>query len=708
MRKISIILATLALLAILCLPAAAQVVIDSNVTLLVDPREPGPICKAAADLARDLEAVFGRAVRVVDKPEEASGTVIAVTYSHHLPAAVPRPTGWEVLRIQAVADPWPGKPVRQAVVLTGSDVRGVIYAVYEFSGRFLNVDPLYWWTDNPPARRQSVAVPADFVEQPPSPTFHYRGWFMNDEDLLTAWRPGTADKTGISLKTWDHIFEALLRLKGDMIAPNTFVFPYEPQVRAAGERGLIITQHHNEPLGLNVYQWPKEVPYSLDRLFSAWRRAVSQYDPNQEVIWTLGLRGRYDRPFWEDIVDAPKDEQGRAKMIREAINRQIEIVRKQRPEPPPVFILNSWMEGSGLLRDGALKLPPGVIRVWADNGRGMIDDGGMIGPGDGVYYHTGVIGRNGNNLTERVPVDRIARELGRAVKAGGTRYMLLNPSNIRPHVMTTRAVMELAWDARPWVRSAADATEEFLTRWSREEFGDDAAAALVRYYRAYFDAPASYGSGEDDNMSDVFQQWSARELLLRTIHDDETSRVRYDYLKVAGTKAYAARVVKICSEADLRWQRANLLAEQALAVVPKPRRNFFQAHVLTQVRLHLHANRMLLAVAQAATTELPAAERLGQLDTAMVLIRAIQEDLHEAEYGKWDGFYSLGDWFVDIPLTLRLAEVCRAHLAGRPLSPAEQKTLARAERINRENTSYVFIKIKGYQEGQKVQFSEPR
>ena len=154
MRKISIILATLALLAILCLPAAAQVVIDSNVTLLVDQREPGPICKAAADLARDLEAVFGHAVRVVDKPEEASGTVIAVAYKHHLPAVVPQPTGWEVLRIQAVADPWPGKPVRQAVVLTGSDVRGVIYAVYEFSGRFLNVDPLYWWTDNPPARRQ--------------------------------------------------------------------------------------------------------------------------------------------------------------------------------------------------------------------------------------------------------------------------------------------------------------------------------------------------------------------------------------------------------------------------------------------------------------------------------------------------------------------------------------------------------------------------
>ncbi len=86
---------------------------------------------------------------------------------------------------------------------------------------------------------------------------------------------------------------------------------------------------------------------------------------------------------------------------------------------------------------------------------------------------------------------------------------------------------------------------------------------------------------------------------------------------------------------------------------------------------------------------------------------AIQADLREAEYGQWAGFYTLGDWFVNIPLTLRLAEVCRSHIAGRPLSAAEQQTLDTAVRINRENTSYVFIKIKAYQGGQKVRFCEP-
>jgi hypothetical protein len=706
MRKIGRVVVALALLAALCLPACAQVVVDSNVALLVDPREPGAIRKAAADLARDLEAVLGRKVRVVEMPEAAAETVIVVAFSHHLPEAVARPKGWEVLRIQAAANPWPGTPVKRAVVLTGSDVRGTIYAVYEFAERFLKVDPLYWWTDNPPARQERVTVPDDFVYEPPTPTFHYRGWFMNDEDLLSGWRPGIADKTGIDLATWDRIFEALLRLKGDMIIPNTLIFPYEPQVRAAGERGLIISQHHMEPLGLNVYQWPDDVPYSFNRLVAAWRCAVSQYVPGQEIIWTVGLRGRYDRPFWEDVVDAPKDDAGRARLIREAISRQIEIVRKQRPNPPPEFILNSWMEGSGLLRGGTLRLPPDVVRVWADNGRGMIEDGGRIAAGDGVYYHTGVVGRNGNNLCERVPVDRIARELGRAAKAGGTRYMMLNPSNIRPHAMTTRAVMELAWDARPWIASAAEASDEFLLRWSREEFGAEAAPAAVRFYKAYFAAPARYAKPEAETMSDMFQQWCARELLLRIIHRDETSPVRYDYLKVRGTKAYAARIAEICREADPRWQQACLLGEQAMARVPESRRNFFQAHVLTQARLGLHANRMLMAIAEAASPDLPAAAKLGQLDSAMVSIRAIQADLHEAEYGKWAGFYTLGDWFVDIPLTLRLAEVCRAHLADRPLSPAEQETLTTAERINRENTSYVYITIKKYQEGQKVQFRE--
>jgi hypothetical protein len=51
-------------------------------------------------------------------------------------------------------------------------------------------------------------------------TYRYRGWFMKNEDLLTGWAPGDVDGTGMSLKVRDRAFEALLRLKGDMIIPS--------------------------------------------------------------------------------------------------------------------------------------------------------------------------------------------------------------------------------------------------------------------------------------------------------------------------------------------------------------------------------------------------------------------------------------------------------------------------------------------------------
>ena len=685
----------------------AQVVIDSGVTLLVDPREPGPVRMAARDLARDMQTVFGRAVRVVEKPEAASGTVIAVAYAQHLPKAVTRPTGWEVLRIQAVANPWPGTPVRQAVVLTGSDVRGTIYAIYEFSQRFLNVDPLYWWTDNPPARRDRVTVPEDFALEPPSPTFHYRGWFINDEDLLTAWRPGTADKTGIALDVWDHLYESLLRLKGDMIIPNTYIFPYEPQVRTAGQRGLIISQHHGEPLGLSVYQWPKEVPYSMDRLTAAWRCAVSQYAPDQEVIWTVGLRGRYDRPFWEDITNAPKAEAGRARMIREAINRQMEIVRRQRPTPPPEFILNTWMEGSGLLRGGALELPPEVVRVWADNGRGMLEDGGKIG------RRRRRLLSHGRHRTQRQPF----------LPAGAGRPY-------RPRVGPRRQGRRHALPAAQSVRHPAGdddhprghgvglgrpAVDRVAGRCERGVHGAMVAGGVRRRGRAgggavlqgLFRRPRALcqpgGRNHGRRVPAVVRPRVA------AAHHSQRRDLAHP-LRLSESQGHES--LRRPSGRDLPRGRAALAAGVPAGRAGRAACAGRAARLLSVPRAHSgpaeHARQPDVAgrgrggLAGAGERR----RRFAKIDEAMGFLRAIQADLRAAEYGQWAGFYTLGDWFVDIPLTLRLAEVCRTHLAGRPLSPAQQETLDTAVRINRENTSYVFIKIKAYQEGQKVKFRE--
>ncbi len=205
--------------------ALAKVTLSSQTTVLIDPHEPGPIQLAAKDLASDLRKVFGTPVQVVNQRSEAGPVIIVVAFDYNLPARVARPSGWERFRIQAVKKPWPGAPSRQAMVLTGSDVRGTIYAIYQFSQQFLGVDPLYWWTDHPPAYRATVDVPSGFSETQ-APAFRYRGFFINDEDLLTEWRSGIPDGADISLETWNRIFEAILRLKGNMVLPGTWIFPY--------------------------------------------------------------------------------------------------------------------------------------------------------------------------------------------------------------------------------------------------------------------------------------------------------------------------------------------------------------------------------------------------------------------------------------------------------------------------------------------------
>jgi hypothetical protein len=575
-------------------------------------------------------------------------------------------------------------------------MRGTIYAVYQFSQQFLGVDPLYWWTDHEPARKTQVLVPSELNEVQGPPTFRYRGWFTNDEDLLTGWKPGIADGTGISLKVWDHIFEAILRLKGNMVTPGTFIFPYEPQVVAAGERGLIITQHHVEPLGLNTYRWPSDQPYSFtshpDLLVGAWRRAVKQYR-NSEVVWTVGYRGEHDRPFWDYDKSAPSTDEGRAGVIRAAIENEMGIVRSE--DRNAAFAMNAWQESAKFVREGFLRLPAGVTLVWPDNGHGILEDANTIGKGQGEYYHTAMYDGRSNHFTERVPLERIARELGRAARVGATEYLLINTANVRPVVMTTRAVMELAWQANPWTTENSEQSALYLKKWCNEEFGAD-APVLQEYYRAYFDAPAKYGEREDDTMGDNFYQTVARLLLLRLISGDEASPVEFTGLpRFASLKEMAGFLAKSCDQADQRWRKARLLAERAKLLIPADRRHFFQAHVLSQVDIQLHSNRMLLRLAQ--TAEDPhRTDALSKLRAAMKEGEEVQDALQAADYGQWDGFYTSGDWLVNVPLTLTLIKGYQNRLEGQEVP---ENVLVRAK-----DDSFAYTMIKAYQGRQRVQF----
>lgn len=623
---------------------------------------PGPVRRALADVARDWRRVFATEPRLrpVSEGVPATGMVVAIGAD-----AVALATGEqefladEAHRVRVCAAP----DGRTVVAVAGGGVRGLIYAIYAFSERILGVDPFWFWTDQRLGQAEQVALDAGLNHHRETPRFRWRGWFCNDEDLLTAWAPSLQSSHGIALGVWDRIYETLLRTGGNFVVPGTFLFPDEPQLALAAERGLALGQHHIEVLGLNTYRWPDEVPYSYathpEILIAAWRECVAAQQ-GREVVWSVGYRGRHDRPFWYDDAAAGSDDAARGGLISEAIATQVAIVRESRPDDTIVF--NLWMEGVELAAAGHLRIPEGVVVVWPDDGHGEVLDGGRLAAGQGIYYHTAMHDRIASQLTEMVEVDRIAAEFRRASAAGATSHLLVNVSDVRPVVMTTQAAMDLAWNPDSPVH-------DFYERWAERQVGAEWAVELAALWREYFAAPWRYDEAFPDHLEDNAYQTFARGLVIAA------ARARFDEPYVYTTfAAHYPRPYHLLGERTVR-SLAEVLAtgtaqaqpvldgllERAIAFaeqVPAQRRDFVRGHVVTQLAAHATANRELHAVARGVVSlaEGGRTEAAGWFEQAHEAILDLLRALRAGETPGWDDWYG-GDEFVKVPASLTLVEL---------------------------------------------------
>jgi Glycosyl hydrolase family 115 len=644
--------------------------LDSAVTILVGPGEPGPVMAAAEDLASDFEKVTGKKPALVNRAEDAAPVTVLIGYQSKLvtglrPARLTEP---ESFSISTATARWKKGQPTKVVLLTGADMRGTMYAVYQFSQEFLGTDPMYYWTDREPPHRSQIQILGSLDKKYPAPLFKYRGFFVNDEDLLTGWAPGEKkDGTGISLEAWNRIYETILRLKGNMVTPGTWIFPDEPQVKLAGRRGLILSQHHAIPLGLNVARWPESVPYSYTEhpeiLERAWRNAVRQYAPEQEVLWTLGLRGLSDSSYAAYDPRVGKDDKALGDLITKAIADQMSIVRSIRPDAK--FITSLWQEGARLVQEGYLKIPPEVGTVWADTGYGYMQDHGAVTKGQGAYFHVAMFNRMANQLSEMVPMSRVEAELGRYIQAGATNYLLINTSDIRPVAMMAKAVMDVGWGGLQPGTTAND--QDFYRTWSAEQFGDKAATQVAEVYKEYFEAPAHRPDTDPAlEYGDNYYHTQARRLLLTYMVGSPlytlpgqtpkwvTQRVtdsRIENPEEWLPQAAKGEIVR-CGEAQPRWDALWKKAVAAEALVEPERRPFYRAHVLAMIAIQKESNRILSLAAQAvlAAQKGDTAQAREAAQRALAAFDEIDKAEAAAEYGKWQHWYR-GDWLTGIPRT---------------------------------------------------------
>jgi hypothetical protein len=651
-------------------------IIDSAVTILVSPEGPGPVAEAAQDLQGDFEKVFGKKPAIVHRTDDAAPVTILIAEKSKLPEDL-RPAGLsepESFLISTTTAHWNKNRARRVVLLAGADMRGAIYAIYQFSEKYLGTDPLYYWTDREPVHRPQIELPASLNEAFLAPVFRYRGFFINDEDLLTGWAPGDKDGTGISLEVWNRIFETILRLKGNMVAPGTWIFSDEPQIKLAGHRGLIVTQHHAIPLGLNVARWPKDVPYNYtshpEILQRAWKNAVRGYPSGQEVLWTVGLRGLSDITYASMDPSLRGNSKALGQVISKAIADQMQIVRSVHPDAQ--FITSLWMEGARLVQQGDLTLPLEVSTVWPDDGYGYLQDKGQVTKGQGAYYHVAVMNGRANQLSEIVPVERIFSELGRYIQAGATRYLLLNTSDIRPVTMTIRAVMDTAWMGL--ASAGPEAADNYLRGWARAEFGAAAALPVAQVYNEYFHAPAHFAKPAREYGDQLYHTEARRMLLTYMIapplYGLPSQAPQWVPPHIFGFGAYenptgstwlrdtVQQEIQQCGDAQPRWDAVWKKALEAEPLVSAERRPFYRAHVLAMIAINRESNRMLLHVAKAIQEAQggDTSQARQSVAAALEAFDGIERAETAAEYGKWKNWYR-GDWLTGIYRTRQMVEI---------------------------------------------------
>jgi len=479
---------------------AGEVVLvrDGNACEIVVAADENTAVKQAANfLAGDIEKISGARPPIVAKPtgQRVAIRLVTLNSTEEVPASIAkqRLTGqWEAYQIQTTAN---------AIWLVGSNFRGTAFAAYTLSER-LGIDPLYLWTGYEPEKHATLVMKqTDFFTGPP--TFKFRGFFHDDEDILP--RPfdenGYPLQTGVVPRIWyERFFETALRLRMNMVAPYVRVQrPYEIQ-KTASDWGLIYTSHHYDSLLSNPWgftrfglaaarnagtdwDWFK----NREGMLNFWRGGVLE-NRDLDAFWPVGLRGTQDRAY--TFPDGMSDDE-KNKAYREAIDEQVKLTKSLLPPgKTPLFHFTLYTEMLPQYQSGKLDVPPEVTIVWTDDNDGRMR--ALPQARDqwkhGVYYHLAYFStttRLTKQITHIVSPSRVEDEFRRIVQAGATEYMLVNVSELREYVMEARMLAEICWDSGK-AFAQPNAADRYTQWWAREYFGQAAASDVTASYRGYY------------------------------------------------------------------------------------------------------------------------------------------------------------------------------------------------------------------------------
>ena len=522
---------------IACVPVKAQVAVTNNgdgsafalvgeaVAEICVSKADGPTVRKVAELlAADIFRVTDCQPKVLttEKPKGKNVIVLGTTGNNAFIRQMADKgmmdladvnNGWEQYVMKVIEKP--AKGIDQALVIAGSDRRGVAYGTFSLS-EAIGVSPWYWWADVPIKKRSQLYIKADYVSQ--QPTVKYRGFFINDEDWgLKPWATDNFEKElgDIGPMTYAKVCELLLRLKGNMLAPAmhtcTGAFYSHPESKLVADTfGIIITTSHCEPLLLNnaaPTEWDQQrdgdwnYKTNGENIRRKWENRLAEA-AQYENIYTVAMRGLHDEGLRGCL---PMKE--RVPLIEQVIRDQRDILARHIPSPngetsadashvPQIFV--PYKETMDIYENG-LQVPDDITLVWVDDNYGYMKrvsnpDEQRRGGGAGVYYHLSYLGTPHDYLwLNTTPPVLMYEELKKAYDTGANRYWLLNVGDIKPMELGIQTFFDMAWDFSAYnIKDVNSHQSQFLASTFGLKYQRDFQQILDEYYRLAWSRKPEY------------------------------------------------------------------------------------------------------------------------------------------------------------------------------------------------------------------------
>lgn len=420
----------------------------------------------------------------------------------------------EVYGISLVEKPFPG--IARILVICGSDKRGSIYGLFALS-EYIGVSPLCYWGDVEPLKRAVIEIGSDIVQISREPSVKYRGFFINDEwPCFGNWT--FSHFGGFTAEMYDHVFELLLRLKGNYLWPAmwTSSFPLDGpgllNEELADIYGVVIGFSHHEPCLRASEEWDKvrgeDSPYGNEWNYYTNPKGLEKYWADGlkrsgifEHIVTIGMRGERDSSMLgeqatlKENIDLLKSIiRKQRKLIGENINQDVDQVPQLLAlykEVEAYFYGDEHTEG---LKEW--KELDNVIFMLCEDNYGHMRT--LPSPelrshkgGFGMYYHFDYHGSPVSyEWMPSTPLSRVWEQMTMAYDYGIQDVWIVNVGDLKGNEVALSYFLALAYDYDTWGSSAPNSWQQYMLEWAacnypgQESGKQEAIAAIYTDYVA--------------------------------------------------------------------------------------------------------------------------------------------------------------------------------------------------------------------------------